>query len=177
MLFLVLELPKSRIDTSLPRSILSLCLWESLFRFFLCISSGATSQRLQSAGRFALLMNVYSADSEGSAGAVMRRHVFELKMNSENMIESSCSSNNSSSSSSSSSSSCSSSSSSSCSNSSSCKSCSSSSSSCSSSSCSSCKSCSSSSSSSCSSSNSSSTSSNCSCSRYMPTFILRLGGS
>lgn len=75
MLFLVLELPKSRIDTSLPRSIPSLCLWESLFRFFLCISSGATSQRSQSTSCFALLMHVYSADSEGSACAVMRRYL------------------------------------------------------------------------------------------------------
>ena len=89
MLSPVLELPTSRIDTSLPRSILSLCLWGNLFRFFLCISSGATSQLLQSAGRSALLMNVYSAASEGSAGAVMRlfmQTVFELKMNSGNML-------------------------------------------------------------------------------------------
>ena len=110
MFFHVLELPKPRIDTSLSRSTLLLCIRaEDLLQFFLCISSGATSQLLQSAGRSALLLNIYSAGPAGSAGAVMRlfmQTVFELKMNSGNMLvvvsswmtESSCSSNNSSSS-------------------------------------------------------------------------------
>jgi hypothetical protein len=75
MFFPVLELPKPRIDTSLSRSTLLLCICaEDLLQFFLCILSGATSQLLQSAGRSALLLNMYSAGSAGRSALLLNTH-------------------------------------------------------------------------------------------------------